>query len=125
MGLALVTFVAVLAAGTKATIDQAVSRSFAGNLIVENSQPGGEQGMPALVAAALRRVPGVASVTPIAFTVGRLHGSSSNASITAIEPSTFERAYRVEWKQGSNATLLGTGQHGHRRSPRATRAPTT
>ena len=112
VGLALVTFVAVLAAGTKATIDQSVSRSFAGNLILENSQPGGEQGVPALVAVVLRHIPGVASVTPIAFTVGRLHGSSSNASITAIEPSTFERAYRVEWKQGSNATLLALGSTG-------------
>ncbi|HEX8714474.1 MAG TPA: FtsX-like permease family protein, partial [Solirubrobacteraceae bacterium] len=34
VGLALVAFVAVLADGTKATIDQAVSRSFAGNLII-------------------------------------------------------------------------------------------
>ncbi len=34
VGIGLVAFIAVLAAGTKATIDQAVSRSFAGNLIV-------------------------------------------------------------------------------------------
>ncbi|MGO8905395.1 MAG: ABC transporter permease [Solirubrobacteraceae bacterium] len=112
IGLALVTFVAVLADGTKATIDQAVDRSFAGNLIVENSQAGNEQGLPALVAPALRRVPGVATVTPIAFTIGELHGISGNASITAIEPSTFVHAYRVEWKQGSNATLLGLAGNG-------------
>ncbi|MEA2199735.1 MAG: putative transport system permease protein [Solirubrobacteraceae bacterium] len=113
VGLALVAFVAVLADGTKATIDQAVTRSFAGDLIVENSQAGNnEQGIPALVAPALRRVHGVASVTPVAFTVGRLRGSSSNASITAVEPSTFERVYRVEWKRGSNATLLALGSSG-------------
>jgi putative ABC transport system permease protein len=51
-------------------------------------------------------------VTPIAFTVGRLHGSSSNVSITAIDPSTFERVYRVEWKRGSKATLLALGTNG-------------
>jgi putative ABC transport system permease protein len=113
VGLALVAFVAVLADGTKATIDRAVSRSFAGDLIVENSQAANnEQGIPALVAPALSRVHGVASVTPIAFTVGRLRGSSSNASITAIDPSTFERVYRVEWKSGSNATLLALGSSG-------------
>jgi putative ABC transport system permease protein len=113
VGLALVAFVAVLADGTKATINQAVSRSFAGNLIVENSQANNnEQGIPAVVAPRLRRVPGVASVTPIAFTVGRLKGSSSNASITAIDPSTFEQVYRVEWKKGSNATLLGLRSDG-------------
>ena len=112
VGLALVTFVAVLADGTKATIDQAVSRSFAGNLIVENSQPNTEQGIPALVAPAVRKVPGVASVTPVAFTVARLHGSGDNSSVTAIDPATFERVYRVEWKQGSDATLLALGNTG-------------
>jgi putative ABC transport system permease protein len=113
VGLALVAFVSVLADGTKATINQAVSRSFAGNLIVENSQSGNnEQGIPALVAPALRRVPGVAAVTPVAFTQGRANGSSSNVTITAIDPSTFERVYRVEWKKGSNATLLSLGSDG-------------
>jgi putative ABC transport system permease protein len=113
VGLALVTFVAVLAAGTKATINQTETRSFAGNLIVESSQSGSEEvGIPAAVAPALRKVSGVAGVTPIAFTVGRMHGSSSNVSITAVEPSSFQRAYRVEWKQGSAASLLGIGETG-------------
>jgi putative ABC transport system permease protein len=112
VGLALVTLVAVLAAGTKATIDRAVSRSFAGDLIVENSSINSEATIPAVVAPALRRVPGVATVTPIAFTAGRLRGSSSNVTITAIEPETFGRAYRVEWAQGSNATLLALSSSG-------------
>jgi putative ABC transport system permease protein len=112
VGLALVTFVAVLAAGTKASIDQAVSRSFAGDLIVENSQAGNEQGIPALLAPALRQVPGVASVTPIAFTVARPRGSGSNATVTAVDPSTFERVYRIEWAQGSSATLLSLDNGG-------------
>jgi putative ABC transport system permease protein len=112
VGLALVTLVAVLADGTKATIDQAVSRSFAGDLIVENSSVNSEAAIPAILAPALRRVPGVAAVTPIAFTVGRLHGSTSNATITTIDPETFGRVYRVEWKQGSSATLLALGSTG-------------
>jgi putative ABC transport system permease protein len=113
VGLALVTFVAVLAAGTKASIDKAVSRSFAGDLIVENSQAGNnEQGIPALVAPALRQVPGVASVAPIAFTAARLRGYRENATVTAVQPSSFQQAYRIDWKQGSPATLLGLGMTG-------------
>jgi len=112
VGLALVTLVAVLAAGTKATIDRAVSRSFAGDLIVENSQAGNEAAIPALVAPALRQVPGVATVTPIAFTEGRLRGSSSNVTVTAIEPETFSSVYRVEWQKGSDATLRALGSTG-------------
>ncbi len=112
VGIALVAIVAVLAAGLKATIDNAVNRDFAGELIVENSQASNEAAIPAAVAPALRRVPGVATVTPIAFTVGRLRTSVDNESITALEPESFERAYRIEWQQGSNATLLGLGETG-------------
>ncbi len=112
VGLALVAFVAVLADGTKATIDQAVSRSFAGNLIVENSSPNSEQGIPALVAPAVRTVPGVETVTPIAFTLGRRLDSSKNSTVTAIDPATFLKTYRIDWKQGSNATLLSLGDNG-------------
>jgi putative ABC transport system permease protein len=108
VGIALVAFVAVFADGLKATIDQTISRSFAGNLIVENSQGGGEQqGIPAALAPAVERVPGVARVTPVAFTVGRQRGSKDNATITAIDPSTFASVYRIEWRQGSDATLAG------------------
>jgi putative ABC transport system permease protein len=112
VGLALVAFVAVLADGFKATIDQSVSRSFAGNLIVENSQAGNEAPIPAGVASAVAKVPGVATVTPIAFTLGRVRGISDNATITAIDPATFERVYRVDWDKGSAATLLGLGTTG-------------
>jgi putative ABC transport system permease protein len=108
VGIALVAFVAVFADGLKATIDHTISRSFAGNLIVENSQGGGkEQGIPAGLAPAVESVPGVDRVTPIAFTVGRMRGTSSNATITAIDASTFGSVYRIEWQKGSNATLAG------------------
>jgi putative ABC transport system permease protein len=112
VGLALVAFVAVLADGFKATIDQSVSRSFAGNLIVENSQAGNEQPIPAGVATALAKVPGVATATPIAFTLGRVRGIKSNAKITAIDPATFERVFRVKWDKGKPGTLLGLGTSG-------------
>jgi putative ABC transport system permease protein len=120
VGLALVAFISVLAAGTKATINQAVSRSFAGDLIVESSSSGSQQGIPPGIAVGVARVPGVASVTPISFTVGRVRDLSKpkagpiaeKSKITAIEPASFAKVYRVEWEQGSNATLLALGSTG-------------
>ncbi len=121
VGLALVAFISILAAGTKATIDQAVARSFAGDLIIENSQgSNSEGGIPAAVAPAIRSVNGVKSVTAIAFTLGRVRdlakpGSpqiDNKARVTALEPASFARVYRVEWKQGSNASLLALGDSG-------------
>ncbi|HEY4915896.1 MAG TPA: FtsX-like permease family protein [Solirubrobacteraceae bacterium] len=119
IGIALVTFIAVLAAGTKATIDQAVGRSFAGSLIIQNTQAG-EGGVPAVVAPAVRRIPGVGAVTAVAFTEGRVSDLSKpgapvideKSAVTALEPSSFAGMYKVEWKQGSRATLESLGPEG-------------
>jgi|HubBroStandDraft_6_1064221.scaffolds.fasta_scaffold03604_5 putative ABC transport system permease protein len=118
VGLGLVAFISVLAAGTNATIDRAVSRSFAGNLIVQNSEPG--QGLPAAVAPALRTIHGVGTVTAIAFTQGRVRDLSQPSApvideesrVTAIEPESFGRMYKIEWAHGSAATLAALGQGG-------------
>jgi putative ABC transport system permease protein len=118
IGLGLVAFISVLAAGTKTTIDDAVNRSFAGNLIVQNSQVGG--GVPAAVAPAVRQVRGVGDVTAIAFTKGKVRNPSApgapvideQSAVTAIEPESFARMYKIEWQHGSDATLATLGQGG-------------
>ncbi len=118
VGLGLVAFISVLAAGTKTTIDNAVDRSFAGNLIVQNSH--NEGGIPAAVAPAVRQVHGVGEVTAIAFTKGRVRDLSASgapvideqSTVTAIEPESFPRMYKIEWEHGSNATLATLGRDG-------------
>jgi putative ABC transport system permease protein len=118
IGLGLVAFISVLAAGTKATIDSAVSRSFAGNLIVQNTQ--GEGAVPAAVAPAVRTVPGVGAVTAIAFTKGRVRDLSQAGSpvideksaLTAIEPESFGQMYKIEWEHGSAAALAALAHGG-------------
>jgi putative ABC transport system permease protein len=120
VGLGLVAFISVLAAGTNATIDHAVNRSFAGDLIVQNSQNGGELGIPAAAAPAIRRLGGVGQVTAIAFTKGRVRDLSKRgapviaekSALTAVEPQSFQRMYKIEWERGSAATLDALGQSG-------------
>jgi len=119
VGLGLVAFISVLAAGTKATIDQAVSRSFAGNLIVQNTSAG-QGGIPGAIAPALRSIHGVGAVTAISFTKGRVRDLDQrgapvideNSSLTAIEPQSFGKMYKVEWEHGSAATLASLGEEG-------------
>jgi putative ABC transport system permease protein len=119
IGLGLVAFISVLAAGTKATIDQAVGRSFAGSLIIDNTQSG-EGGIPAVVAPAVRRIPGVGAVTAVAFTEGRVRDLSKpgapvideKSPVTALEPASFVGMYKVEWQHGSRATLESLGAGG-------------
>ncbi|MHB1539006.1 MAG: ABC transporter permease [Solirubrobacteraceae bacterium] len=111
VGLGLVVFIAVLADGFKATVKREVARSFAGSLIIQNTQEA--QGIPSTLAPAVRKVEGVASVTAIAFSEGRLRKLSASGatskplgektSISAIEPSSFPSFYKVDWSKGSNA----------------------
>jgi putative ABC transport system permease protein len=118
VGLGLVAFISVLAAGTKATIDSAVSRSFAGSLIVQNTQS--EGGVPAAVAPAIRTVHGVSAVTAIAFTKGRVRDLSQQGApvideqspLTAVEPQSFGRMYKIEWEHGSAASLAALAHGG-------------
>ena len=118
VGLGLVAFISVLAAGTKATVETAVKRSFAGNLIVMSSQNG--QGIPAAVAPAIGAVHGVRAVTAVAFTQGRVRDLSKRGApvidekspLTAIEPRSFKKMYAIEWEHGSTATLTSLGQDG-------------
>jgi len=113
IGLALVSFVSILAAGTKASINQAIDSSFAGNLIIENAATAGNAaGIPAGIPAALRSIRGVRQVTDIAFTEGRVRGLSGTQTITAVDPANFANVYRIEWDTGSDATLAGLGNTG-------------
>jgi len=112
IGLALVSLISVLAAGTKASINNAIDASFAGDLILSNSSAAGNTGIPTEIPAAVRAIPGVSSVTAIAFTEGRVKGIGGNASITALDPASFSRVYRIDWDKGSNASLEGLGTTG-------------
>jgi putative ABC transport system permease protein len=112
IGLALVSLISILAAGTKASINQAIDASFAGNLIVQNSSTAGNAGIPTEIPAALRDVPGVAQVTAIAFTEGRVKGLKGNQTITALDPASFSKVYRIDWDRGSTATLAALGETG-------------
>ncbi len=94
----------------KATIDHAVSRSFAGNLIVENSQAWqrrtGHSGRWSPRRCA--RCRGWHRVTPIAFTVGRPRGTSDNAIDHGDRPEHVrKRLPRSNGSKARNATLAG------------------
>jgi len=113
IGLGLVTFASILAAGLTATINQAIDRSFAGNLIVDPTNTSGSAaGIPAGIPGALRTIPGVRDVTAIAFSEAEVHGISGKQSVTAINPGDFASVYRLNWDVGSDAVLARLGTSG-------------
>jgi len=103
IGLALVAFVTVFAAGLKSSVAQVIDENFEGGLVIQNTD--GFSPIPAGAAAAARRVPGVELVATIRATeAGLLGASGSKAKVSAATPD-IGSAVEIEWKQGGPRTL--------------------
>ena len=102
IGLALVTFVTVFAAGLKSSVASVIDENFEGGLVIQNSD--GFSPIPAGAAAAARRVPGVELVATIRSAEAKLLPRGSELRVSAPTPDIGE-AVEIEWKQGGPATL--------------------
>jgi putative ABC transport system permease protein len=112
IGVTLVAFVSIFAAGIKATIDDAVDTAARpGTLIIENTSAGNP--LPAQVATGLAQVPGVTTVAPISFSTSQVDGVSGKTSVTGV-PADIDKVFDTQWKEGAGnsgtfATLGNTG----------------
>jgi putative ABC transport system permease protein len=100
VGVALVTFASVFAAGAKTTIRDAVTNGSKAQAVVESSNFGS---FSAQATQAVRQVPGVKETSTIRFGQGRVAGEKKG--VTGVDPRTFADLYHAEWKQGSDATV--------------------
>jgi len=104
IGLALVTFVTVFAAGLKSSVAQVIDENFEGGLVIQNSD--GFSPIPAGTANFARKAPGVKLVATIRSTEAQLLGQRSKAQVSAPTPD-IGSAVEVEWTRGGPETLLG------------------
>ena len=103
IGLALVTFVTVFAAGIKGSISSAVDRNFQGELVIQNTD--GFSPIPARAAAAARQVPGVQTVSTLRQTQVELAGKGGKPRITGLDPATAGQVLTLDWQEGSPQAL--------------------
>ncbi|HEV2774292.1 MAG TPA: ABC transporter permease [Solirubrobacteraceae bacterium] len=109
IGVALVAFVSIFAAGLRGSIDGAVDRAFSGDLSVVHKSFGST---PPALADAVSRVSGVAAVSSLRFSEAKVVGEKETTSVSGIDPATLAQTYRLKWKQGSDATLATLGSDG-------------
>ena len=87
IGLALVTFVAIFAAGLKGSIDDAIDKTFSGDLILANTD--GFSPTPGRRREAVAEVDGVEVVCRLRFTPGRgPTATATSGCVTAVDPAT-------------------------------------
>jgi putative ABC transport system permease protein len=105
IGVALVVFVAIFAAGIRATINEGIDEQVRAAGIVTHED--GFSPLPNGVVQDLENVNGVAAVSPIRFETGKLLSNNKNQGVTGVEPGTVAQALSLEWKQGNDRVLSG------------------
>jgi putative ABC transport system permease protein len=101
IGLAVVVFVTVFAAGISSSIGNAIDRNFQADIVLQNvdgfSPISSEAGREA------ESVPGVKTVSSLSFAGGVYKGK--DISVSAVDPSTVSDVLSLDWKNGDPDTL--------------------
>ncbi|HEV7774677.1 MAG TPA: FtsX-like permease family protein [Conexibacter sp.] len=106
IGVALVAFVTIFAAGLKASIDGQVESGLKGQMIVESKIFG--LALPASATRAVADQPGVQTVSGIRFSNSRVAGVGKTP-VTGVDPQTIDRVFNLDWTDGSPATIRALG----------------
>ena len=108
IGLALVTFVAVLSQGMKSSNREAIEEQVKADYVVTS-----QNGFEPFVAAAgdeFDQAQGVELATDVRSDLAELAGSGRY--LTGVEPETITQGYTFNWKEGSDAVLSQLGRNG-------------
>jgi putative ABC transport system permease protein len=108
IGVALVTFVAVLAQGIRVSNSDAIERQIGSDFVVTS-----QDGYSEFVAAAGDAVAdagGTEVVSQIRQELGEVAGSGRN--VTGLEPETVTQAFNLRWEDGSNEVISDLGAGG-------------
>jgi putative ABC transport system permease protein len=108
IGIALVTFVGVLAEGLRVSNSDAIEEQIQADLVV-TSQDGYTE-FPAAVGDAVAVVDSAELVSNVRQDVAEIDGKGAN--LTGLEASTINEVYDFRWVDGSDAVLADLGQDG-------------
>jgi putative ABC transport system permease protein len=98
IGLALVTFVSILAAGVKASIDDTISNDMKAQIVVLNQD--GFSPISPETGDALKKVPGVETVSPLNTSQMKADGVSGKPFGSGVDPATFEKVWDLNIEKG-------------------------
>ena len=101
IGLALVTFISVLANGMKGSNRDAIERQVKAQYLLTSTD--GFTPFPPAAGNAIARSPEVTDASSIREGLAKLSGSSGD--LTGIDPETITQVYDFEWTEGSDQTI--------------------
>jgi putative ABC transport system permease protein len=101
IGLAVVVFVTVFAAGISASIGNAIDRNFQGDVVLQNTD--GFSPISPGAAREAEQVDGVRTVSSLSFAGGEHEGK--DIRVSAVDPATVADVLSLDWEEGSPDTL--------------------
>jgi len=108
IGVALVVFVTVFAAGISSSIDDAIDKSFAGDIVLQNQD--GFSPIPVRAGEVLRDVDGVETVSSLSSIQADVRGVGKGERIGGVDPATVTQVLKFEWAEGSDDTIENLGR---------------
>jgi putative ABC transport system permease protein len=105
IGLALIVFVTVFAAGINSSIAKTIDDSFRGEVVLQNSDGFSPFSKDALDVA--RDVDGVATVSSITYATGALPRGEGNIQLAAVDPATLGQVLALNFKSGDPSAFAG------------------
>jgi putative ABC transport system permease protein len=108
IGLAVVVFVTVFAAGLSDSVAKAIDRNFQGEITLQNVD--GFSPIPARAGRDAEQVEGVKLASEFLFDGGRMiRPRREEVIVTGIEPSESREVLRLDWQEGSPSLLSELG----------------
>ena len=107
IGLALVSFVAIFAAGLKGSIDDAIEESISADLFLANTD--GFSDIPSGSGDEVAQVDGVAAASPLRYTQYGKPGGEDGGSMTLIDPDGAAGVLTLDWRDGGQELLTEMG----------------
>ncbi|MEA2362212.1 MAG: putative transport system permease protein [Thermoleophilaceae bacterium] len=101
IGLAVVVFVTVFAAGISASVGNAIDRNFQGDIVLQNTD--GYSPISSGAGREAQQVNGVKTVSSLSYTGANYKGKEIRVS--AVDPRTVSDVLSLDWKKGSPQTL--------------------
>ncbi len=101
IGLAVVVFVTVFAAGLNASVSNAIDRNFQGDLVLQNTD--GFSPISPGAARVADRVEGVETVSSLSFAGGVRNGK--DVRLSGVDPARVDDVLSLDWEEGSPETF--------------------
>jgi len=109
IGLALVVFVTVFAAGIKNSVSKTVDENFRGEIVLQNTDSFSPIPREALDRA--RTIDGVSTISAITYASGELPKGGGGIQLAAVDPATLGDVLALDFKSGGPGAFAALGPH--------------